>query len=126
MRPGGFARVADRPRLAGARGSWSLGQPEPEACSGAERSLGERSLHRAGRRWSPLVLYIGSGELSLEELQHALRDGAFERSRSVPLTAPAHGLVLHRVIFPPDEGPFAGAAAELDLEEELDEGREVQ
>ena len=126
MRPGGFARVADRPRLAGARGSWSLGQPEPEACSGAERSLGERSLHRAGRRWSPLVLYIGSGELSLEELQHALRDGAFERSRSVPLTAPAHGLVLHRVIFPPDEGPFAGAAAELDLEEELEEGREVQ
>ena len=126
MRPGSFARVADRPRLAGARGSWSLGQPEPEACSGAERSLGERSLHRAGRRWSPLVLYIGSGELSLEELQHALRDGAFERSRSVPLTAPAHGLVLHRVIFPPDEGPFAGAAAELDLEEELEEGREVQ
>ena len=126
MRPGGFARVADRPRLAGARGSWSLGQPEPEACSGAERSLGERSLHRAGRRWSPLVLYIGSGELSLEELQHALRDGAFERSRSVPLTAPAHGLVLHRVIFPPDEGPFAGAAAELDLEEELEAGREVQ
>ena len=118
--------MADRPRLAGARGSWSLGQPEPEACSGAERSLGERSLHRAGRRWSPLVLYIGSGELSLEELQHALRDGAFERSRSVPLTAPAHGLVLHRVIFPPDEGPFAGAAAELDLEEELEAGREVQ
>ena len=126
MRLGSFARVADRPRLAGARGSWSLGQPEPEACSGTERSLGARSLHRAGRRRSPLVLYIGSGELSLEELQHALRDGAFERSRSVPLTAPAHGLVLHRVIFPPDEGPFAGAAAELDLEEELEEGREVQ
>ena len=131
MRPGGFARVADRPRLAGARGGWSLGQPEPEACSGAERSLlayllEERSLHRVGRRRSPLVLYTGSGELSLEELQHALRDGAFERSRSVPLTAPAHGLVLHRVIFPPDEGPFAGAAAELDLEEELEEGSEVQ
>ena len=72
------------------------------------------------------MLHIGSGELSLEELQHALRDGAFERSRSVPLTAPAHGLVLHRVIFPPDEGPFAGAAAELDLEEELEAGREVQ
>ena len=44
----------------------------------------------------------------------------------MPLTAPAHGLVLHRVIFPSDEGPLAGAAAELDLEEELEEGREVQ
>ena len=40
MRPDSFARAAHRPRLAGARGSRSLGQPEPEACSGAERSLG--------------------------------------------------------------------------------------
>ena len=36
-------------------------------------------------------------------------------------TAPAHGLVLHRVNFPPEKGPFAGAAAEVDLEEENEE-----
>ena len=82
--------------------------PQSTACS--PKSLNLCSRDRAGQ-----VHHLGT-----------LRDGAFERSRSVPLTAPAHGLVLHRVIFPPGEGPFAGAAAELDLEEELEAGREVQ
>ena len=110
--PARAAQAADRPRLAGA---WGSLRPA------LSLALKEASGAPAGRRLSQLVFVIGSGELSLEELQHALRDGAFERSRSVPLTAPAHGLVLHRVNFPPEKGPFAGAAAEVDLEEENEE-----
>ena len=85
------------------------------------RLTGSRFLYKMARNSVGAIVRVGSGELSLEELQHALRDGAFERSRSVPLTAPAHGLVLHRVDFPPEEGPFAGAAAEVDLEEQEEE-----
>ena len=85
------------------------------------RLTGSRFLYKMARNSVGAIVRVGSGELSLEELQHALRDGAFERSRSVPLTAPAHGLVLHRVNFPPEKGPFAGAAAEVDLEEENEE-----
>ena len=85
------------------------------------RLTGSRFLYKMARNSVGAIVRVGSGELSLEELQHALREGAFERSRSVPLTAPAHGLVLHRVDFPPEEGPFAGAAAEVDLEEQEEE-----
>jgi tRNA pseudouridine38-40 synthase len=108
-------RLIDRAKLAEA-----LGSLRPDL------ALREASRAPAGRRLSPLAFGAGSGELSLEELQHALRDGAFERSRSVPLTAPAHGLVLHRVNFPPEEGPFAGAVAKVALEEEEEEEEECQ
>ena len=60
----------------------------------------------------------GSGELSLDEVQHALRHGAFERSRSLPLTAPAHGLVLQRVAFAPEDDPFTGAGVVGERDEE--------
>ena len=79
------------------------------------RLTGSRFLYKMARNSVGAIVRVGSGELSLEELQHALHHGAFQRSRSVPLTAPAHGLVLHRVDFAPEEGPFAG---DVDLEEE--------
>lgn len=89
------------------------------------RLTGSRFLYKMARNSVGAIVRVGSGELSLEELQHALRHGAFERSRSVPLTAPANGLVLHRVDFAPDKGPFAGAADEVELEEEAESRGEV-
>jgi len=51
------------------------------------------------------IIKVGTGELHIDELTHALYEGRFERSCSVPITAPARGLVLHRVLY--EESPFA-------------------
>eukprot|EP00966_Prymnesium_polylepis_P044306 1026793-Prymnesium_polylepis.1 len=51
------------------------------------------------------LVRVGSGEYEADELIEALGHGAFARSHSVPITAPAHGLVLHSVEYVAD--PFA-------------------
>ena len=79
---------------------------------------GSRFLYKMARNSVGAIVRVGSGELSLDEVQHALRHGAFERSRSLPLTAPAHGLVLQRVAFAPEDDPFTGAGVVGERDEE--------
>lgn len=73
------------------------------------RLRGDRFLYKMCRNLVGALVKVGSGELHADELAAALAAGRFERSRSVPLTAPAHGLVLHEVLY--EETPFAGTAA---------------
>ena len=82
------------------------------------RLVGSRFLYKMARNSVGAIVRVGSGELSLDEVQHALRHGAFERSRSLPLTAPAHGLVLQRVAFAPEDDPFTGAGVVGERDEE--------
>ena len=76
------------------------------------RLVGSRFLYKMARNSVGAIVRVGSGELRLDEVRHALRHGEFERSRSVPLTAPAHGLVLHSVMFPPEDDPFTARVEE--------------
>ena len=68
------------------------------------RMRGDRFLYKMVRNLVGALVKVGHGELHAEELAQALEDGQFKRSRSVPLTAPAHGLVLHRVLY--ESSPF--------------------
>ena len=70
------------------------------------RLRGDRFLYKMVRNIVGALVRVGLGELGEEEVADALARGAFERSMSVPLTAPAHGLVLHKVLYPKGEGPF--------------------
>lgn len=69
------------------------------------RLRGDRFLYKMCRNVVGALVRVGAGQLGAHELEHALAHGEFARSRSVPLTAPAHGLVLHRVLY--DRSPFA-------------------
>lgn len=71
------------------------------------RLRGDRFLYKMCRNLVGALVKVGSGELQADELLHALEIGRFERSR--PLTAPAHGLVLHRVLY--EHAPFTSSAA---------------
>ena len=65
---------------------------------------GDRFLYKMVRNLAGAIVRVGSGELSSEEVLEALERGAFTRSASVPLTAPAHGLCLRHVAYEAD--PF--------------------
>ena len=80
-----------------------------EVASVADRYDATRSrfLYKMARNLAGALVRVGQGELSVADLEHALAHGAFERSRSLPLTAPAHGLVLHRVFYPAANEPFS-------------------
>tara|TARA_B110001452_G_scaffold261052_1_gene259353 strand:+ start:77 stop:1021 length:945 start_codon:yes stop_codon:yes gene_type:complete len=70
------------------------------------RLRGSRFLYKMARNLAGALVRVGQGELSVADLEHALAHGAFERKRSLPLTAPAHGLVLHRVFYAAADEPF--------------------
>lgn len=73
------------------------------------RLRGDRFLYKMARNCVGALVRVGTGELDASELAWALEYGRFERSRSVPLTAPAQGLVLHNVMYSSDAVLFAGA-----------------
>ena len=65
---------------------------------------GDRFLYKMVR--TSLALICGCGEPSTDEVR-ARRRGAFAaRPASMPLTAPAHGLVLRSVDYAPADDPF--------------------
>ena len=66
---------------------------------------GDRFLYKMVRNLVGAIVRVGSGELSSDEVLEALASGAFARSASVPLTAPAHGLCLRHVAY--EENPFS-------------------
>ena len=78
---------------------------------------GDRFLYKMARNAVGALVRVGAGELRLDELEAALRDGEWARSRSLPLTAPPQGLVLHRVFYPSGLDPFGGEEGEEDWEE---------
>ena len=63
---------------------------------------GDRFLYKMVRNVVGALVKVGTGELAAEEVLEALETGAFRRSASVPLTAPAHGLELTRVEYAND------------------------
>lgn len=65
---------------------------------------GDRFLYKMVRNLVGAIVRVGVGEISSEECLEALEHGAFARSASVPLTAPAHGLCLWHVDYAVD--PF--------------------
>lgn len=60
---------------------------------------GDRFLYKMVRNIVGALVRVGSGELDEAELEEAVRVGAFTRSRSMALTAPAHGLVLQKIEY---------------------------
>ena len=68
---------------------------------------GDRFLYKMVRNLVGGLVKVGYGELESEELLEALSEGKFSRGDSVPLTAPAHGLTLHKVEYPAGAEPFA-------------------
>ena len=70
------------------------------------RLRGSRFLYKMARNVVGALVLVGQGELSVADIEHALAYGAFERSRSLPLTAPAQGLALHRVFYVSTDEPF--------------------
>ncbi|KAL1495975.1 hypothetical protein AB1Y20_014615 [Prymnesium parvum] len=70
------------------------------------RVRGDRFLYKMVRNIVGALVRVGQGELEHEELLHALESGRFERSDSLPITAPAHGLVLHSIMYARGNGPF--------------------
>jgi tRNA pseudouridine38-40 synthase len=68
---------------------------------------GDRFLYKMVRNLAGALVRVGHGELSCDEVVDAVETGKFHRGSSVPLTAPAHGLVLQRVEYASD--PFSGA-----------------
>ena len=71
------------------------------------RVRGDRFLYKMVRNLVGTLVRVGLGELDEAELAGALADGRFARSSSVAITAPAHGLLLHRVLYAPADDPFA-------------------
>ena len=65
----------------------------------------QSALYKMVRNLVGAMVRVGSGELSSEEVLAALQQGSFARSDSVPLTAPAQGLVLRKVHYQVD--PFS-------------------
>ena len=77
-------------------------EPQPGASATTSwrvRIRGNRFLYKMVRNLVGSIVRVGTGELSSAECKEALAQGAFARSASVPLTAPAHGLVLKRVEY---------------------------
>lgn len=68
---------------------------------------GDRFLYKMVRNLAGALIRVGCGELSTDEVRGALEAGAFAaRPASMPLTAPAHGLVLRSVDYAPADDPF--------------------
>ena len=66
---------------------------------------GDRFLYKMVRNLVGALVKVGTGELASDELVDALEHGEWRgRGASVPLTAPAHGLLLQRVEYASD--PF--------------------
>ncbi len=57
---------------------------------------GNRFLYKMARSLAGTLLYIGSGKLALESLPSILLG---KKRKEAGMTAPAHGLFLHRVIY---------------------------
>lgn len=70
------------------------------------RIQADRFLYKMARNLVGAVVRVGEGRLTLGELEHAVAHGAFPQNCSPPLTAPAHGLILHRVNYEKSRGPF--------------------
>ena len=70
------------------------------------RLRGDRFLYKMVRNIVGALVRVGHGELEEAELCDALVLGRFERSSSLPITAPPHGLVLHSVLYAPGCGPL--------------------
>ncbi len=86
---------------------------EPSASSFELRVVGDRFLYKMVRNIVGALVQVGAGELGEAELIDALRSGklsSLKQSRSLPSTAPAHGLVLQRVMYAPADDPFADSA----------------
>ena len=70
---------------------------------------GNRFLYKMVRNLAGTLVRVGHGELACDDVLEALACGAFQgRGTSLPLTAPAHGLVLRQVEFVTD--PFGDDA----------------
>lgn len=67
---------------------------------------GDRFLYKMVRNLVGALVKVGHGELSSDEVLEALEAGSFARSASLPLTAPAQGLVLQRVNYADGDDPF--------------------
>ena len=67
---------------------------------------GDRFLYKMVRNLVGALVKVGSGDLASEEVLEALEQGAFSRSASVPLTAPACGLALAHVEYAAHHDPF--------------------
>ncbi len=90
----------------GRAGSDSAEQPgecDPLAPDGYRLVLvGDRFLYKMARNIAGALVDVGYGRIGAEQIDAALRGGVFDGGRRP--TAPAHGLVLHRVRF--DCDPF--------------------
>lgn len=67
---------------------------------------GDRFLYRMVRNLAGIVARCGAGEVEPELLARVLDGGAWPEGVA-KLTAPAHGLVLHEVLFHAGRDPFA-------------------
>jgi tRNA pseudouridine38-40 synthase len=68
---------------------------------------GDRFLYKMVRNLVGALVRVGAGDsLSSDEVLEALDRGVFARSASMPLTAPAHGLVLEHVHYEDGDAPF--------------------
>ena len=63
------------------------------------RVVADRFLYKMARNLVGSLVLVGAGELSADDVAHALESGQFARGKSLPITAPAHGLVLQRVMY---------------------------
>lgn len=70
------------------------------------RVEGDRFLYKQVRNLVGSLALVGQGRLSASDLAHALEHGVFPQGESTPITAPAHGLTLQRVLYGEGEGPF--------------------
>lgn len=60
------------------------------------RVCGKRFLYKMVRNLVGTLVYVGAGKLSLEEVLQGWKEG--ERKK-LGITAPAHGLVLYRIVY---------------------------
>ena len=71
--------------------------------------MGDRFLYKMVRNLVGALVKVGFGELEEDEVLEALETGEFaKRPASLPLTAPACGLVLRDVAYLDD--PFAASS----------------
>jgi len=106
-----FGQFANAPRGSErkrARGStecrlYHVGLEQLDATSVRFVLRGDRFLYKMVRNIVGVLVRIGYGEMVVQELEEVLAGGRLE-GRGV--TAPAHGLVLHRVFYG-DSDPFA-------------------